>query len=343
MTATRRLPAEWEKQSAVMLTWPHADTDWAWILDEVETVYRRLVQEISRREKLLIVYRDAAHRQHIEHYIGDSRVLQNCVFAQSPSNDSWARDHGPISVEENGKPLLLDFQFNGWGGKFASELDNTINLELQRKGVFKTPLTTLPLILEGGSIDSDGEGSMLTTENCLLTPTRNPHLNKQQIEALLLKEFGLTRILWLKHGHLAGDDTDAHIDTLARFCNPRVIAYCSCDDAQDEHYNELKAMEAELRALRTRDGKPYTLVPLPIPTAIYSHDGRRLPATYANFLIINDAVLLPIYDDANDDVAINNLRKAFPQHELIAINCLPIIKQYGSLHCLTMQLVEGVI
>jgi agmatine/peptidylarginine deiminase len=344
MTATRRLPAEWEKQSAVMLTWPHADTDWAWILDDVETVYRRLVQEISRHEKVLIVYRDAAHRQHIENFLGDTRVLQQCVFAQAPSNDSWARDHGPISIEDNGRPQLLDFQFNGWGGKFASELDNAISLELQRKGVFKTPLHTLPLILEGGSIDSDGEGSMLTTENCLLTPTRNPKLNKQQIEELLRKEFGLERILWLKHGHLAGDDTDAHIDTLARFCDPHTIAYCSCDDPQDEHYAELKAMEAELRALRTREGKPYTLVALPIPKAVYSTlDNRRLPATYANFLIINNAVLVPVYNDAKDDIALNNLRRAFPKHEVIAVNCTPIIKQYGSLHCLTMQLVEGVI
>lgn len=342
-TNNRRLLAEWENQSAVMLTWPHDQTDWAWILDEVDAVYGDIARAIAQRERVLIVYLDAAHKKHIETIIADPDALQRCVFAQSASNDSWARDHGPISVMQNGKPLLLDFQFNGWGGKYASELDNAICTQMNVQGIFKCEVNTLPLILEGGSIDCDGEGTLLTTEQCLLTPTRNPALTKTDIEKILVAEFGIKRFLWLSEGHLAGDDTDAHIDTLARFCDAQTIAYCTCDDASDEHYAGLKAMETQLRAFRTPNNKPYTLVPLPIPAARYAEDGRRLPATYANFLIINSAVLVPVYDDRNDALALQNLRAAFPHHEIVAINCSPIVKQYGSLHCLTMQLAAGVI
>lgn len=340
---TRRLPAEWENQSAVMLTWPHAQTDWAWILGEVDAVYAEITRAIAKHERVLIVYLDDAHKKHIESVIADSHALQSCVFAQGVSNDSWARDHGPISVMQNDVTMLLDFQFNGWGGKFASDLDNTINQHLHDLGVFKCNISTLPLILEGGSIESDGEGTLLTTEQCLLTPTRNASLHKSDIEKILAGEFGIKRFLWLSEGHLAGDDTDAHIDTLARFCDSRTIAYCSCDDMADEHYVGLKAMEKQLQAFRTADNKPYRLIPLPMPAARYAEDGRRLPATYANFLIINHAVLVPVYNDANDSVALHNLAGAFPRHEIIAIDCSPIVKQYGSLHCLTMQLAAGVI
>ena len=339
----RRLMAEWERQSAVMLTWPHEKTDWAWILDEVDAVYSKICHAIARREQVLIVVRDANHQKHIEQCINDSSTLQQCVFVQAASNDSWARDHGPISVMQNNELLLLDFQFNGWGGKYESGLDNVISQLIQQQAGFKCEFNTLPLILEGGSIESDGDGTLLTTKQCLLTPTRNPQLNQQAIEKILQTEFGIERFLWLSEGHLAGDDTDAHIDTLARFCNPETIAYCSCNDSNDEHYAGLKAMENQLQAMRTRNNQPYKLIPLPIPAARHADDGRRLPATYANFLIINNAVLLPIYNDKNDTIAIQNLTQAFPQHSIETIDCSAIIKQYGSLHCLTMQLAAGVI
>ena len=339
----RRLMAEWEHQSAVMLTWPHDQTDWAWILDAVDVVYRNICHAIARREQLLIIYRDSQHKKHIEHVIADKATLQRCVFVQASSNDSWARDHGPISVMQNNKPVLLDFQFNGWGNKYESALDNAINQKIQQQHKFNCELRTLPMILEGGSLESDGAGGLLTTEQCLLTPTRNPELNKSAIENILRAEFGITRFLWLSAGHLAGDDTDAHIDTLARFCDLQTIAYCSCDDVKDEHFTGLKTMEQQLQAFRTEDNTPYKLIALPIPAARYADDGRRLPATYANFLIINEAVLVPVYNDKNDAVALANLRRAFPQHSVEAIDCSAIIKQYGSLHCLTMQLAAGVI
>ena len=189
----------------------------------------------------------------------------------------------------------------------------------------------------------DGSGTLLTTARCLLAPTRNPKLTQDGLEARLKELLGLDRILWLQHGHLTGDDTDSHIDTLARFCDARTIAYVACADPDDEHHAELKAMEEELRALRAADGRPYRLVPLPWPRARYDDDGRRLPATYANFLIINGAVLVPTYDDPADGPALARLRECFPGREIIGVDCLPLIYQYGSLHCVTMQLPEGVL
>lgn len=340
-TSIQLLP-EWTAQDAVMLTWPHEDTDWASNLDRVEKVYARIVKEIALREQVLIVYRNPAHKQHIETVISDNNILAKCVFAQSDSNDSWCRDHGPITILKNGKPALLNYGFNGWGNKFAADLDTLINENLYKAGVFATEMETLPLILEGGSIDTDGKGSLLTTEYCLLSPERNPQYSKAEIEALLKQQMGVQQIHWLKHGYLAGDDTDSHIDTLAKFCNDSTIVYCSCDP-EDEHYQELSAMEQELKQLRDINNKAYKLVALPIPVAKYDEDRHRLPATYINYLIINGAVLLPVYDDPNDQTAIDRLAEIYPDKTIVPINCLPIIEQHGSLHCLTMQLPEGVL
>jgi len=298
-----RLPAEWEPQSGIMLTWPHET--------RVEPVFVHITCEISQREEVLIVCRDEALRQHVLH------------------DDSWARDHGPITVlDENSTAQLLDFIFNGWGGKYPAERDNAITGSLIRQGIFgATPCRHIDFVLEGGSIDSDGQGRLLTTEACLLSRGRNPQLDKAGIEQALRKYLGTEHVLWLKHGALAGDDTDSHIDTLARFCDPHTITYAS----------------AELRALRDPDGQPYRLLPLPQPAAQFNAKGEHLPATYANFLIINGAVLVPTYDDPQDAVALERLQTGFPDHAIIAINARPLIEQFGSLHCVTMQLPAGVL
>ncbi|MCF7817774.1 MAG: agmatine deiminase family protein [Kiritimatiellales bacterium] len=315
---TKRLPAEWEPQDAVLLVWPHANTDWAYCLDEAQHVLGEIETAIRRFERVVMVRADA------------------CAI---PSNDIWARDFGPITIKEDGQPVLLDFTFNGWGGKFEAKLDNAITGLLHRRGEFgETPLRTVPLILEGGSIESDGAGTILTTEECLLNPNRNPQFSKEQIEKKLKAEFGANTILWLKHGHMAGDDTDAHIDTLARLCPDRTIVYVACDDPADEHYDDLKAMERELQAF---DG--YRLLPLPWPGAKYDTDGERLPATYANYLVINGAVLVPTYNDPKDFQALEVIEKAFPDREIIGIDCSTLIRQHGSLHCVTMQIPNGVL
>lgn len=341
----RRLPAEWEPQDGVLLTWPHGGGDWASSLARVEAVFVRLAVEISAQERVLVVCADTEHRQHVRARLADAGAqLGRIDLRIVPSNDTWARDHGPITVIEDGRPLLLDFRFNGWGGKYPADLDNRISGQLHAQGAFgATPMHPVDLELEGGAIETDGAGTLLTTESCLVHGHRNPGLDRDALEGVLRRELGVTRILWLTHGLLAGDDTDGHIDTLARFCDPHTIAHVVCDDPQDPHYEPLRAMAAELAALRTAHGDPYRLVPLPLPAPIHAANGQRLPATHANFLIIDGAVLVPTYGDPADAVALQRLQGCFPGRRAIGIDCRALIEQYGSLHCVTMQLPRGVL
>lgn len=338
-TLLRRLPAEWEEQDGVLLAWPHRDSDWEPLLAAIETVTAAIIATISRFERVIVIVPDEeAARARLETAAAD---LARITFVVLPTNDTWARDFGPISVIANGTPLLLDFGFNGWGLKFPANRDNLINRQLAKAGIFSAPLATRPLILEGGSIESDGSGTLLVTATCLLNGNRNPHLSARQLEKALAREFGSDHILWLQHGYLAGDDTDAHIDTLARLCPADTILYVACSDPADEHFQELALMRRELEALRTRSGTPYRLLPLPFPAPCFDEDGQRLPATYANFLVINGAVLVPTYADPADEQALAQIAAAFPNREIIGIDCRPVVEQHGSLHCLTMQFPKG--
>ncbi|HFC03764.1 MAG TPA: agmatine deiminase family protein, partial [Nitratifractor salsuginis] len=264
----------------------------------------------------------------------------NLVFIEADYNDTWTRDYGPLSAEEDRNPLLLDFIFNGWGGKYEASLDNAVNRTLHQKGYFgTTPMRSIDYVLEGGSVESDGAGTILTTSRCLLNPNRNGETSKEDVEKILSDTLGAKRVLWLDHGYLAGDDTDGHIDTLARFCDPETLAYVRCEDPEDEHYEELKRMEEQLQSFRTAEGAPYRLVPLPMPPAIRDEEGRRLPATYANFLITNKALLYPTYDSRSTDrLAGEIFKELFPGREIIPIPCSRLITQGGSLHCSTMQI-----
>lgn len=331
------LPAEWAPQRAVLLTWPHAGTDWAPWLGEAERCFADIANAIAARQSLLVVCREADAVRPLIH----PRLLERVRFEEMESNDTWARDHGPVTVFKHGQPVLLDFKFNGWGLKFAADKDNLITRQLFERGCFPPDtsyLNCLNFVLEGGSIESDGCGTLLTTSECLLSPNRNGAFSRAEIELELRRHLGVERILWLDNGYLAGDDTDSHIDTLARFCDERTIAYVRCTDPEDEHFEALSRMEDELRAFRQADGSPYRLVPLPMAEEVHDEDGQRLPATYANFLIINGAVLLPFYDSPLDAVAMEVLQAVFPSREVVGINCLPLIRQHGSLHCVTMQL-----
>jgi agmatine deiminase len=336
-----RLPAEWEEQDGVLLAWPHKGSDWRTHLEVVEPVFIEIVRELSRFETALIAAPDPAAVR--ERLAGAGVALENVTIFQIDCNDTWARDFGPVTVLENGQPVLLDFGFNGWGLKFAADLDNLITRRLAEAGAFSAPLRTIGLILEGGSIESDGSGTILTSSDCLLSPNRNPHLSRESIEAELAALLGADRFLWLENGHLAGDDTDSHIDTLARLCPDDTIVHVACDEPTDEHYLAIKSMVAELHGFRTRQGNPYRLIPLPWPKATYDADGERLPATYANFLVINGAVLVPTYRDINDETALRAIGKAFPTRRVIGVDCLPLLLQHGSLHCITMQLPKGTI
>ncbi|MDR1335962.1 MAG: agmatine deiminase family protein [Tannerella sp.] len=335
-------PAEWHPQSAVQLTWPHGDTDWGPMLEEVIPCFVTIAREVMKREKLLIVCPDGVE---VRRQLGGTADDRRLIIREMETNDTWARDHGGICVFEDGVPVIYDFVFNGWGLKFTACHDNLITRRLSRSGTFAEEVRVVnmqPFVLESGSIESDGCGTLLATVECLGSVNRNEYLNREQLEYHLKDFFGLERILWLENGYLAGDDTDSHVDTLARFCDGRTIAYVQCLDRADEHFSELQAMEEELKAFRTLAGQPYRLVALPMADKVI-RDGERLPATYANFLIINGAVLMPCYRSEKDALAGAMLQTAFPDREIVGIDCLPLIRQHGSLHCVTMQYPEGVI
>ncbi|WP_227367902.1 agmatine/peptidylarginine deiminase [Halomonas sp. M20] len=340
---TQRLLPEWHPQDAVQLTWPSVDSDWAPLLERIEATLETMVVAITRYQRVLISVPDHSTHERLTatfHHLGVP--MDRLILVEAPADDTWARDHGPIAVERDGDIVLLDYEFTGWGGKFPAKRDNALTGRLRDTGVFKAPVETRDLVLEGGAIETDGQGTLLTTEACLLNLNRNPQLDRGAIEARLREDFGVERVLWLSHGHLEGDDTDSHIDTLARFCDPQTIAYVRCGDRDDPHYPALAAMEKELEALRQADGSPYQLIPLPWPRPCFDlQDGHRLPATYANFLVINGAVLVPVYGDAADAQALDALATAFPGRDILPIDCRSVILQHGSLHCLTMQLPIG--
>lgn len=345
-----RLPAEWEPQDAVLLVWPHANTDWADSLAEVSELYRQLIALIlasADDTRVLLVVpigeKDSVRAQLQLCGMDDERLLIHSAH----SDDTWARDSGPLTVEatsaDGGRQLQLqDFIFNGWGNKFSAQLDNAITQSLCDSGIWgAVQHQVIDMVLEGGAIESDGRGTLMTTDACLLNPNRNPDMTREQIEAQLYLTLGAKKVNWLSSGFLAGDDTDSHIDTLARLCPNNVIVYVSCDDPADEHYAELTSMASELQKFRDVDGKSYQLLPLPWPKAIYSEDGHRLPATYANFLIVNGTVLVPTYGDVADELALAQIAQAFPNYVVRGLDCRVLIEQHGSLHCITMQLPKG--
>ncbi len=337
-----RLPAEWEPQDGVLLAWPHGNSDWGPVLDRVIPVFIEIACQVSRVEKVLIAVPQPDTVLSMLKVAGAD--LSRVIVAAVETNDTWSRDFGPLTVYTDSGPLLLDFGFNGWGLKFPSDLDNQVTRKLARGGHFgATPLRTLGLILEGGSIESDGRGTLLTTSECLLNPNRNPHLQKAEIERKLARLLGADHFLWLDHGYLAGDDTDSHIDTLARLGPDDTILYVRCGDADDEHFAPLQRMEKQLREFRTRAGAPFRLLPLPWPQPHFDEQGERLPATYANFLVVNDAVLVPTYNDPRDGQALAAIGEAFPGRAIIGIDCSALVLQHGSLHCVTMQIPQGVL
>ena len=341
-----RLLPEWAEQDAVMLTWPHKNTDWADNLARVEPVYIELAKHITAQQALVIVAHDEALKTHINSLLNDAGIKQTRVyFVVTPTDDTWARDHGPLTCSAIEKPEQLkvyDFTFNGWGNKFESALDNQINhILVKQLSNINNQYQALDMVLEGGGIEINEHGVLLTTSECLLNKNRNPNLTPSDIEVLLKAHLGATRFLWVDHGYLAGDDTDSHIDTLVRFAPNNTLVYVKCDDESDEHFSALDAMEKQLKSFKTADNTPYKLIELPWPKAVYDDENTRLPATYANYLIINNTVLVPTYDDASDQRALTQVQKAYPEHTIIGVNCLPIIEQFGSLHCITMQLPRG--
>ena len=340
MTNTVRFPAEWEPQAAILIAWPNADTDWAERLAEVEETYIALVQAITRYQPAWICVADDDLQTYAEARLRSARVDMSRVrFVPFDYDDTWLRDSGPITLREGDGFRVLDFRFTAWGGKFEAGRDDRLVEALDQQGLFGgAPRQRIDFALEGGGIETDGDGTLLTTWHCL--HERHPQASREDLDARLRQWLAQDRVLWLDHGYLEGDDTDAHIDTLARFAPGDAIVFQACDDPADSHHAELQAMAADIAALRTADGRPYRLFPLPWARPIVDN-GRRLAASYANYLIINGAVLIPAYGDRADDAAAAVLALAYPGRDIVQVPCRPLIWQNGSLHCITMQLPAG--
>ncbi len=333
-----RYIAEWELDGPILLALPHSGTDWAYILREAVDQYTRLIKAL------------VTHGEHVVLLVADEREarvnlgdcpMEHITFIEMPTNDTWTRDYGPIAIERHGRVRALDFGFNGWGLKFAADRDNLVNLNMSKKGVMPVGMyrNLRDFILEGGSIETDGKGTLLTTSRCLLSPNRNGGGTRAEIGETLMRELGVDHILWLDYGNLIGDDTDSHIDTLCRMAPGNTILFTGCRDMDDPHFEELLHMRAQLSMFRNAMGEPFNLLELPLPQAVYDDEGNRLPATYANYLVTPRAVYMPVYGQPeNDHLACMTVRVAFPEHDIVTVDCVTLTKQHGSLHCSTMTL-----
>lgn len=336
---TLMMPAEWDARfGAVLLAWPHGDTDWAPMLPDAVRCYRDIVKALLAASQKIIIITPCRATTAAE--LGEESGNESISIVEVPTNDTWTRDYGPVTVADGDRLSLLDFRFNAWGMKFAANLDNQAVSVLARRGVLKGVIDCREWVLEGGSIESDGHGCLLTTSRCLMAPNRNEPATRKDIENMLKTSLGVEKVLWLNHGMIEGDDTDGHIDTLARFAPGGKILYAAPSGTGDSlQERELRMMETELAESTDIDGNPFTLVALPIPTPITDIDGSPLPATYANYLVTETAVIVPTYNRPDTDaLALETIAAAHPGKKVIGVDCLPLIRQHGSLHCATMQL-----
>lgn len=332
---------EWTECDGILMALPHEDTDWNYILPEAIHQYKILVESFTKeRCKVVLLCKNVEEAEKIF----DKDALAHITFVEIEFNDTWTRDYGPLAIRKHGDLRALHFGFNGWGLKFASDKDNLVNRRLHEKSIFFKGIyrNESAFILEGGSVETDGEGTILTTTRCLCSPNRNGGLTKLEADLQLRQRLGAQHVLFLDYGALIGDDTDSHIDTLARLAPDNIILFTGCRDVDDPQFEELLKMRAQLSLFRNSEGLPYNLVELPLPDAIYDEEGNRLPATYANYLVTEDVIFMPTYGQPQkDELAMQTIRIAFPLHKIVGVDCNTLIKQHGSLHCATMQLPKG--
>jgi agmatine deiminase len=334
-----RMLAEWEPHQATWLSWPHKEESWPGKLHLILPVYARMVAALARSETVHINVNDQAMEEQARALLAAANAQGDIRFHHFPTNDAWCRDHGAIFVvrqDDNQQPAIAatDWGFNAWGEKYPPyDLDNQIPARMaEALGVQRF---AGGMILEGGSIDVNGQGLLLTSEACLLNPNRNPALSRAQIEQRLCAMLGVEKILWLGEG-IVGDDTDGHVDDLARFVAPNTIVTAVEDDPSDENYGFLQDNLERLQAMRNLDGAPLQIVTLPMPPAVV-YEGQRLPASYANFYIANRVILLPTYNHPNDEQARRVLQALFPEREVVGLDCTDMVWGLGAFHCLTQQ------
>ena len=333
------MPAEWAPHRGTWLSWPHKDASWPGKFGPVPAIFARMVRHLADHEEVHINVAGPDMEQEVRRLLADEGTDSgNVFFHHNPTNDAWCRDHGPIFVQRDGghgrEEAVVDWKFNAWGDKYPPyDLDDVIPTRIARE--YGLPVFHPGIVMEGGSIEVNGRGTLLTTEACLLNPNRNPTLDRHAIEGYLRAYLGVRHILWLGDG-IAGDDTDGHVDDLTRFVDERTVVTVVEDDPADENYEPLRENLERLRGMRDQDGRPLRVVTLPMPRALF-HEEQRLPASYANFYIANGVVLLPTYDAARDEEARRTLQELFPTREVIGIDCTDLVWGLGAFHCVSQQ------
>jgi agmatine deiminase len=330
------MPAEWTPHVATWMAWPCDDELWVGELEPVRREFAELVRAVASFEPVELLVRDAAAESDAAARLAGANVRLHRV----PYDDVWLRDSGPIFVAREGRLRLVNWEFNGWGGKYNAATDNEVPRQVAR--ILGTTTVDTGVVMEGGSIEVNGAGCVLTTRQCLLTPTRNPSLSEAEIEAALAAYLGTPRVLWLDTG-LEGDHTDGHIDTITRFTDPQTIVTVTCEDRSDANYEPTALNLERLRGFSGDDGEPFHIVELPLPRMRAEFGGERLPLTYANFYVVNGAVIVPVYGDGNDARALDILRPLFPDREILGVMARHLITGGGAFHCVTQQQPAGVV
>jgi len=333
-----RFPAEWEKHEATWLTWPHKEASWPGKLDTIYAPYCEFIKVVATGEKVRINVNDEAAKAFAISKLREAGAdLEQIEFYFNPSNDAWCRDHGPaflINPASEQKKVVVDWDYNAWGNKYPPyELDDVIPTRIGDH--FNVPVFNPGIVMEGGSVEFNGAGTILTSRACLLNKNRNPHLNQEQIEEYLKECYGALQVLWVGDG-IVGDDTDGHIDDITRFVNPNTVLTVIESNPLDENYILLKENLEELKAMRLINGMPLNIIELPMPSPVI-HEDTRLPASYANFYIANAAVIVPTFRDVNDQKALDIIQGVFPDRKVVGIDSTDIIWGLGSFHCLSQQ------
>lgn len=330
-----RMPAEWEPHAATWLTWPHDEAHWPGKFPTVPPVWTRMVRELETAEDVdILIHDEATHAAATEAMAKAGVIGRRVHLHRVPNNFAWTRDHGPIFLKNRqGQLLISHWKYNAWGNKYAYDLDALIPAHVAR--LTGIPLVEAPMVLEGGSIDVNGLGTLITTEACLLHPNRNPQITRAHIEQKLKDYLGVTHILWLQDG-IVGDDTNGHVDDLTRFVGPRTVVTVVEENSHDENYAPLQENLRRLRHMTDPDGRPLEIIELPLPAPVLYAD-TRLPASYANFYIGNEVVLLPIFGDPSDQKAVDALQRIFPERRIAAIYARDLIWGLGAFHCVTQQ------
>lgn len=333
------MPAEWEPHEATWLSWPHKEASWPGAFEPVPEIVAQIVGVLAESELVRINVADEDMADGVRQLLRRGGVnLEALRFHLNPTNDAWVRDHGPIyvvrSLDGRGERAVIDWEYNAWGNKYPPyELDNAIPQRIAAE--FGEPVFSPGIVMEGGSLDVNGRGDLLTTTSCLLNPNRNPDLSQPQIEQYLRDNLGVTNILWLGDG-IVGDDTDGHIDDLTRFVSDDTVVTVIEPDPQDPNHAPLRDNLSRLKTLRLADGRPLRIVELPMPAAVLFEE-QRLPASYANFLIANRRVLVPVFGDPHDQPVLDALQRLFPERMVVGIDCRALVWGLGAIHCLTQQ------